>query len=139
MAPRSNFEIQIDGGVLVSSFSIDSSVLHATVNSDRLVTSWRRPSSTINMQGLTAPSTKEALTMIEALSSVDPLSPSEFPLLSLLFGRGPLRSTDQGYLARLSSCRAMKERVLVIYLQRMTFLRRITDVLTLSRAYYREG
>jgi len=85
MALRSNFEVLTDGGVLMSSLSVDSSVLIATLNSDYIVTIWGRHCLTINMQRLTAPSATEALITIEALPSVDHLSPFEFPLLSLLF------------------------------------------------------
>ena len=81
MALRSNFEVQIDGGVLMSSFSIDSSVLNSTLNSDYIVASWRRYCLTINIQELTAPSATEALKTIKAPSSVNHLSPFEFPLL----------------------------------------------------------
>ena len=71
----------------MSSFSIDSSVLNSTLNSDYIATSWGRHCLTINIQELTASSATEALTTIEAPSSVDPLSPFEFPLLFLLFER----------------------------------------------------
>ena len=67
----------------MSNFSIDSSVLNATLNSDYIVTSWRRYCLTINIQELTAPSATEALKTIEASSSVDPLSPFEFSLLNV--------------------------------------------------------
>jgi len=86
MALRSNFKVQIDGGVLMPSSGIDSDVLSATLNSGYIITSWRRHCLMINMRKLTAPSAIEALTMIEVTPSVDPLWPFEFPLLSLLFG-----------------------------------------------------